>query len=412
MSELRLVLERRQDGGVDAAIVEDDRLIDLQRSPSADEVGERLFAARVSRLDRHLAGAFVDIGSAWPEAFILARDARYLGSGREGRKWSAEGQKGRGPSSAALQEGQRLIVQGRREADGDKGPRVTAAIQVRGRYLVYQPHGRELTLSPRIRGRQRDEMSERCARFHSDGGLIVRRLAVDASDDELAGEVQQLSSFWTKAEAGALAKGASTGGIAEPFDEFEILFWHLLDHRFAEIGIADDGLFTRCRKIVELLPEGGQPELVRLAADRPAFAQTGVNAEIEQAFASELPLAGGGRLIIEQTAACVAIDVDGGGRAALDVDIEAAGEIGRQLRLRNLGGTIIVDFVDLPTKPQRQRLDEALRRSVRGDPSPVQIFPMSPLGIVQLSRARRGGSPLDRRTAVCPACSGSGRIAR
>ena len=122
--------------------------------------------------------------------------------------------------------------------------------------------------------------------------------------------------------------------------------------------------------------------------------------------------------------ACTAIDVDGGGRAALDVDLEAAAEIGLQLRLRNIGGTVIVDFVDLPTRPQRQRLEEALRKAVRGDPMPVQIYPMSPLGIVQLSRTRRGATPLigspgshpgtksPGRTKPCPACAGRGTVGR
>ena len=105
-----------------------------------------------------------------------------------------------------------------------------------------------------------------------------------------------------------------------------------------------------------------------------------------------MPLPGGGRLLIEPTAACVAIDVDGGGRAPLDVDLAAAAEIARQVRLRNLGGTIIVDFVDLPTRPERQRLEEALRKAFRDDPAPLEIHPMSSLGIVQISRARRGAA--------------------
>ena len=113
---------------------------------------------------------------------------------------------------------------------------------------------------------------------------------------------------------------------------------------------------------------------------------------------------------IEETAACVAIDVDGGGRAALDADLAAVPEIARQLRLRNLGGTVVIDFIDLPTRPQRQRLEEALKRGFRDDPVGVQLYPMSPLGLVQLSRPRRGRTLATLLTRGCPACGGTGRV--
>ena len=122
---------------------------------------------------------------------------------------------------------------------------------------------------------------------------------------------------------------------------------------------------------------------------------------LEVALAREVPLAGGGRLLIEPTAAFVAIDVDGGGRAPLDIDLAAAAEIARQVRLRNLGGTIIVDFVDLPSRPERQRLEEALRKAFKHDPAPLEIHQMSSLGIVPLSRARRGQPLASRFLADC-----------
>ena len=165
-----------------------------------------------------------------------------------------------------------------------------------------------------------------------------------------------------------------------------------MDPELRRIEIADEGLLARCRRLVEgpLRPHG--LEIVRLEPGAGAFEQTEVAGEMEVALAPEVRLRGGGRIIIEPTWACVAVDVDGEGRAALDVDIEAANELARQVRLRNLGGTIVVDFVDLPTKAMRQRLEDALKRAFRGDPAPLQTYPMSPLGIVQISRARRGRS--------------------
>ena len=211
-----------------------------------------------------------------------------------------------------------------------------------------------------------------------------------------------------------MTKAKITGALELTIpDPLEALIWQLLDLPIATIEAADDGLLVRAKKWMRMLePAGSNVELIRLSHESSAFDQTGVTAEIAEAFQIEHVLDRGGRVLIEETAACIAIDVDGGDRTALDVNIDAAQEIARLLRLRNLGGTIIVDFIDMPTKPQRQRLDEALRRAFKNDPIPVQIFAMSPLGIVQLSRARQGTQPLHTRLTTCPTCSGNGRIAR
>ena len=182
----------------------------------------------------------------------------------------------------------------------------------------------------------------------------------------------------------------------------------LVDVGDAVLEVADLGLLMEIERLLataETLPSW---TLRRLASDEPAFAQTGVDVELEQALGQEVPLGRGGRLLIEPTAACVAIDVDGGGRAPLDVDLDASAEIARQVRLRNLGGTIIVDFVDLPSRPERQRLEEALRKAFRHDPAPIEIHQMSSLGIVQISRARRGAPLAARFRAPCACCGGTG----
>jgi Rne/Rng family ribonuclease len=178
----------------------------------------------------------------------------------------------------------------------------------------------------------------------------------------------------------------------------------------SRLVVADDAVAAEARRLLEALPEAVRPELEVLPGPETAFAATGVQAALAEAAAREVALPRGGRLIIEETAACVAIDVDSGGRPALEANLEAAAVIGRLVRLRNLGGTLIVDFVDLLGKGPRQRLEQALKRSFKGDPLPVQIYPVSPLGIVQISRAKRGGQPLRAIGQVCPTCGGSGRV--
>ena len=402
MSGLRLVLECRGDG-VEAALLEGDRLVGYESTPSAHAVGERLFFGRVTRVDPHLGGAFVDIGRERPPAFLLARDAQ--------RARKARGKAGSKPTTAPLSEGQRLLVQGQREAEGDKGPRVTAMTRLKGRFLVFRAGGSDVGASPRIKGRARELLLERCRPLLGEGGFTLRRLACDIEDALLQADAEMLRETWRGAQAALPARDRS-GPLQPALEEREALVWQLLDYPIEVIEIADEGLLVRVRRMLETLPEEVRPEIIRLDGDGTAFVQSGAADEIGKACARELPLSGGGRLLIEHTAACIAIDVDGQGRTALDVDLEAAAEIGRQLRLRNLAGTIVIDFVDLPTKPQRQRLEEVLRRAVRNDPLPVQIYPMSPLGIVQISRARRGSTPLRSRIATCPTCGGTGKVAQ
>ena len=395
MSEL--VVERLADE-VELAFVEDGRLVDF-RHVDAESVTGVLFAARVTALERPLDGAFLDTGE--PVAgFILGREAR-AGSDRPATKKAS--------IERILQVGQKLVVQGTREARGDKGARFTTSICLEGRFLALLPHATENHLSPRLKGRTRSEMEARAARLWPQGGILCRRLAAFVSDELLEAEATALRTCWQGLDARRrVAPGRLKPFVAMP----EAAIWQALDHPITAIAVSDEMLAAMLRRLLGALPEAVRPVLSVLDAGQSAFDTTGVADEIERARQSVLELDGGGRLIIEQTAACVAIDVDGGGRAALDVDLEAAREIGLQARLRNLAGTIVVDFVDLPTRPQRQRLEEALRRAFKGDPLPVQLFPMSPLGIVQISRAHRGASPLAAHLRPCPTCGGNGSISR
>ncbi|MEJ5233872.1 MAG: ribonuclease E/G, partial [Geminicoccaceae bacterium] len=200
------------------------------------------------------------------------------------------------------------------------------------------------------------------------------------------------------------------GRLATDEHPLERLLRNVLEPELKRVEVADPELATRARALLEgpLAPHG--IELVRLDPSRSAFAQTGVEAELERALAREIALPGGGRIIVEPTAALVAIDVDGGGLSPLEVDLAAAAEIARIVRLRNLGGAIVVDFVDLADRRERQRLEQALAKAFRDDPAPVQIHPPSPSGLVEIGRARRGRSLDQLLSRPCPACAGSGRI--
>ncbi len=381
--------------GVLAALLENGRLVELHEAEEGSAPTDRLFLARVTRVEPKLNAAFLDFGEG-RDGYLTAKDARF-----------AAGTTEKLPISRLVREGQLLIVQGMREADADKGPRFTTDLRLFGLFVIYRPHGGEAAASARSRGRDRQLLVERARALFPKGGVTLRRFAAKVADEVVRQELRRLEERWQRIVAEAKTR-QRPGRLAADENPLETLWRHLLEYEPARVRVADAALHARLRALLADLPEAVRPRLLRIEAVS-AFEETGVAAEIAQALAPVVPLAGGGRIVIEQTLACTAIDVDGEGREALALDLEAAAEIARQIRLRNIGGTIIIDFVDLTRPHEKRRLEEALRRAFRGDPLNVQIQPISPLGIMQVSRARRGRSLAVRWRRPCHCCQGSGR---
>lgn len=384
--------------GIRAAVLSDGRLVEIRDSDRDDpRVTDALFAARVTAVDAKLNAAFIDCGLARP-GLLVAKDAR-----------AAAGSSERRPIRELVHEGQRLLVQGVREPVEDKGARFTTDIKLFGNALVHTPFGQTLDGAPPRGRRQGEQLRERGRALFPGGDFALRRHAATLPDELLRAEAARLVAR-RQALAG-LVQNAKPGRLPAPETPLERLVRGLIDQAPETIAVADGTLVREVERLLAASPTLPPLAVVRLEPDESAFAQTGVDVALDEALGTEVPLPRGGRLLIEPTAAFVAIDVDGGGRAPLDVDLEAAAEIGRQVRLRNLGGTIIVDFVDLPTKPERQRLEEAVRKAFRGDLAPVEIHPMSSLGVVQISRARRGQALASLFLVPCACCGGSGHRA-
>ncbi len=384
--------------GLRAAVLEDGRLVELRdQDLGGTQVTDELFLARVGTVEPKLNAAFLDCGLATP-AFIAAKDARAVAGGG-----------GRRPIRELLREGQRLVVQGLREAADDKGARFTADIRLFGLALVHTP------LNPQPDhargGRELDGARERAQALFPDGLFALRRHAASLGDDALRAEAALLRARWDELRQAAEA-GRKPGRLATPERPLERLLRSLLGWSPTRIEVADTALWAELRRLREQAPAFPPDlELVRLPDDQPAFASAGVEEQVEQALAAEVPLAKGGRLRIEPTAAGIAIDVDGGGRASLDTNLDAAAEIARQVRLRNLGGTIFIDFIDLAQRGDQRRLEEAVKRAFRRDPLPVEVHTLPALGLVVLSRARRGEPLSARLQRPCPRCEGEGRVA-
>jgi Rne/Rng family ribonuclease len=382
--------------GVRAALLEAGRLIEVAiLDRTADQISGAIYLARVKAVDRELAAAFVDCGLD-QDAYLSARDARWLTGGDAG-----------GP--LRLVEGQAVLVQGTREPANGKGARVSADIALPGIWLLYRPRRRDLAPSARLASS--GEGRALLARGHQlfpEGGIVLRRSALAASDADLVGEAERLLALWRgiEAKAAAARPPACLHALRDPIERL------LLDHlspTIERIVVGEPALVAKLRSCLE----AASPSLaaqIRLEYRADAFAEAGAAEQLAEALEPQVLLAGGGSLIIEPTAALTAIDVNGAGRRAREVNLEAAAEIARQLRLRRIGGTVVVDFVDLDSKRARAELLAALRAAFADDPAPVQVFSMTALGLVPISRKRAGASLAEELRRACPTCGGRGWV--
>ena len=382
--------------GILAGLLEDGRLVEVSfADPETGSVRDQVFLGRVRAIDHDLDAAFVDCGLG-QDAFLSARDAAALSGQPRGT-----------PIGRQVTEGQAVVVQGRRDAGAGKGPRVSGDVALAGLHVILQPRRGDLRVSERLgRSAAAEAAWTRAARLFPDGGIVLRTSASAATDVELMDEALRLQRLWQAIEAKAkrARPPARLHGLGDPLHR--VLAEHLRPD-LERIVLADRAALARARSYLE---EWRSSLLERLDCSAGAFETSGAGEQLQAALEPVVPLPGGGSLIIQPTAALTAIDVDGGGRRALETNLEATQEIARQVRLRRIGGTIVVDFVDLATKPDRARLFSALRAAFAGDPAPVQIFPMSPLGLIQLSRKRVGRSLAAEFGRPCPACGGAGML--
>jgi ribonuclease G len=390
-----LVIERSP-FGLKGALLEDGRLVevDLLEDAVHDPAGA-IVLGRVRAVDPDLGAAFVDCGLA-ADAWLGARDARFIaGAGRAT------------PIERVLCEGQEVLVQLGLGPAAGKAPRVTGDIALVGVHLVLRPRRRDVALSARLeRTPAATEQQARAAALFPEGGVTLRRAASIASDAELLAELARLRAQWTQIEAAARAATppARIHAVADPLHR---LLLERIAPELERIVVGDQALLVRARAWLAEWQPALETDLVG-AAD--PFGATGAAEQLEQALQPSVPLAGGGSLIIQPTAAFTAIDVNGGGRRALEANLAAAREIARQLRLRRIGGTVVVDFIDLPARAARARVLAALRAALAHDPAPVQAFSMSRFGLVEISRKRTGPSLAELFGRPCPTCDGAGTV--
>ena len=378
------------------AVLEDGKLCEIyvERRGSAGLTGN-IYAGRVQNVLPGMGAAFVDIGMQ-KNGFLPAEDF-----------------------GGELRPGQMIVAQVTKEPGGSKGPRLTGNITLPGRCTVLLPGLRYAGVSKKIpEGEERDrlfaiasELSEACGH-----GFIVRTLGEGASKEELRADCERLTRDWARIEVEARSS-ASPRRIRAGGDLALKAVRDMLDEQVERVRTDDEELHEQLRAHAEALaPQyADRVELVRTEA--PLFDLLRVDHQLEQALARRVHLKSGGNLAIDETEALTVIDVNSAkftGKKSLRetllrLNCEAADEIARQLRLRDVGGIVIVDFIDMDSENDRAALIEHLREALAGDPNRTQVLGMTALGLVEMTRKRERPSLSAQLTHECAACRGTGR---
>jgi len=321
------------------------------------------------------------------------------------------------PIEEMLHKGQDVLVQVSKEPLGTKGARITSFISIPGRYLVYMPQSRHIGVSRRIRDdAERDRLRAAVRELaQPSGGFIVRTNAEGKGADEFRSDVEFLRRLWSQVQT----REASAGAPSVLHEEGDLIFRvvrDLLSPEVEEFVVDTPEIHDKVRGYVETLVPA-LAERVRLwDQPTPVFEALGIEKEIEKALRRRVWLKSGGYIVIDHTEALVSIDVNSGKyvgkrdfeQTVLKINMEAVGEIVRQIRLRDLGGIIIIDFIDMETAEHREQVYRALKRALAEDKARTNVLEISELGLVEMTRKRVRQDLRALLSAQCPTCKGSG----
>ncbi len=403
------ILINVQPGEARIALMDAGRLVELIVSrPGMESVAGNIYLGRVERVMSGLQAAFVEIGL--PRAAFLALS--------EVRSSGATGVAGGGLIGDHLAEGDAVVVQVQRDAFEDKGAKLTTHVALAGRSVILTPDREEVKISRRIddpetRARLTEFLQNKAA---DGGGFVARTAAADAGMDDLATEIAGLRRIW----AGIVEKSASEHPPALLWRELDPVLRIIRDEGGGAVRriVVDDGeerarIKAYCRDAAPKL--GGL--IVADDGSGPLFATTGVEEQIAKALAATVPLPSGGDIIISETPALTAIDVNTGGldggsqeETAYQTNMQAAEEAARQIRLRNLSGLLVIDFVAMKRRRHGTEVLDALRAAAAADPGKPHVIGFTRLGLVEMTRRKKSESLANILMDPCPACAGTGRI--
>jgi ribonuclease E len=410
----RMLINATQPEELRVALVDGQRLYDLDiESGSREQKKANIYKGKITRIEPSLEAAFVDYGAERHGFLPLKEISREY--------FTKPPTRGSRPNiKDVLEEGIEVIVQVDKEERGNKGAALTTFISLAGRYLVLMPNNpRAGGISRRIEGEDRAQLKEALSGVNipKQMGIIVRTAGVGRSSEELQWDFEYLQTLWTA------IKQASDEQPA-PFliyQESNVVIRAVRDYLRSDIGevlIDDPKVFEDAKNFVKQVMPAYESKIKLYSEQIPLFNRFQIETQIETAFQREVTLPSGGSIVIDPTEALVSIDINSaratrGGdieETALHTNLEAAEEIARQLRLRDIGGLVVIDFIDMtPIKNQRE-VENRLRDSLKLDRARVQMGRISRFGLLEMSRQRLRPSLAETRGVVCPRCSGQGTI--
>jgi len=389
----------------------------IERTQSKGFVGH-IFKGKVVRVLPGMQAAFVDIGLE-RAGFIHAADIAPLDeNGMESRQSEVP------DIRAVVTEGQTLVVQVIKDAIGTKGARLTTHLSVSGRYLVYMPKTQHIGISTRIEEEtERDRLRLLVQKAVDDlavkpeGGFIVRTVAEGASEEDLIADIPFLQKMWADL-ASKIKKSKVPSVIHEDLPLFMRTLRDLVKPHIEKVRVDSREVHGRMMQFAKQYAPEIVSKIEHYPGERPLFDLYGVEDEIQKALNTKVPLKSGGYLLIEQTEAMATVDVNTGGfvghrnleETIFKTNLEAASAIARQLRLRNIGGIIVVDFIDMRDAENQRQVLRALEKAMEKDHAKTSITGVSELGLVEMTRKRTRESLGQIMCEPCPVCQGRGSL--
>ncbi len=409
----RMLFNATQAEELRVAIVDGQKLIDLDiESASKEQRKSNIYKGVITRVEPSLEAAFIDYGTDRHGFLPFKEVARaYFKAGVD---------VGRARIQDALKEGQELIVQVEKDERGNKGAALTTFISLAGRYLVLMPNNpRGGGVSRRVEGEDREELRDTMDQLPVPQGMsvIARTAGIGRSVEELDWDLKYLLQLWKAIEDAS----TSQQGAFLIYQEGSLVIRAIRDYFHPEIGeilIDTDSIFEQAQQFMAHVMPDNVSRVKRYSDDVPLFSRFQIEHQIETAYSRQVNLPAGGAVVIDHTEALVAIDVNSARstrgsdieETAFRTNMEAAEEIARQLRLRDLGGLIVIDFIDMESQRNQREVENRLRESLHFDRARVQMGKISRFGLMELSRQRLRPSLGEGSTITCPRCNGIGHI--
>jgi len=409
----RMLINATQAEELRVAIVDGQNLYDIDiEQPSKDNKKSNIYKGRITRLEPSLEAAFVEYGAERHGFLPLKEISRdYFQAGVDPHKAGLK---------ELLREGQEVVVQVDKEERGNKGAALTTFISLAGRYMVLMPNSPTAGgVSRRIEGDDRAELKKAmdALEIPDDMGVIIRTAGVGRDAEELQWDLDYLLSIWRAIAEAALSKPA-------PFliyQESRLIVRALRDYMRSDVGeilVDTPEMYAEALEFVDQVMPHNKRKLKHYTDDTPLFNRFQIESQIESAYERTVRLPSGGALVIDQTEALTAIDVNSaratkGGdieETALNTNLEAAEEVARQLRLRDLGGLVVIDFIDMASTKHQRDVENKLQNALKYDRARVQLGRISRFGLMEMSRQRLRNSLGEASQIVCPTCEGQGRM--